>query len=243
MNWLAVAGVVTGVYAVAVGCTLGVSRTWAFLIGDETDLNAVGDFTAGIFAPVALIWLVAAVFTQRQELNETRDQFAENQKVVDAQLTTINKQNALLALQHNQSVENAQKAYKLSLFDKRFEIYQKFIGFDNEHIHKDYDEGSSLAMINLSHEASFVFDQSIAFWFSDIADQIDDYLKFKKLNPYETDDDGHGNRVVLSTERNVELDKAYVLESERIREQFRPQERIEKFWSYLNVSDQPLIAG
>ncbi|WP_244426583.1 hypothetical protein [Sinorhizobium sojae] len=240
MNWLVVAGVATTGYGVFVGYTLGWSRTWTFLSGD-TDLNAVGDFTAGMFAPVALIWLVAAVFTQRQELNETRVQFAENQKVVDKQLKTIDSQNKLLVLQHQQAFENAKQAYKLNLFDKRFEIYQKFINFDNEHNHKDYDLGSFSEMVNLSHEASFVFDRSITEWFLDIARQIDDYLTFKEQNPYEDGPDGHGNILRLNNERNVELQQAYARQKSRIRELFRPEERIERFWSYMNVTDQPLV--
>ncbi|MCA1442675.1 hypothetical protein I6F07_21115 [Ensifer sp. IC4062] len=242
INWLWFAGAFTAAYALAVGYTMGWWRTWTFLT-TEHDLNEVGDFLAGIFAPIALIWLVAAVLTQRQELNETREQFRENQAVIDAQLATIHKQNALLALQHEQSLENAKKTYKLSLFDKRFEIYQKFVNFDNEHNHKDYDGASYWAMINLSHEASFVFDQSLADWFEDIANQINDYETFKQQNPWETGSDGHGNTVMLSNQRNEELGRAYLLHSERIRELFRPEERIERFWSYLHVSDQPLIAG
>lgn len=132
----------------------------------------MGDFLAGVFAPVALIWLVAAVLTQRQELNETRGQFEENQNVVDAQLKTINAQNALLALQHNQSVENAQKAYKLNLFDKRFQIYEKFVRFGEEHETRDYDYDCYSEMVNLSQEVAFVFDQAMEEWISDIGQQI-----------------------------------------------------------------------
>lgn len=208
MNWLAVAGIATALYTVAVGYTLGWSRTWTFLM-TEPDLNEIGDFLAGALAPIALVWLVAAVFTQRQELNETRAQFEENQKVVDAQLKTINAQNALLSLQHHQAGENAKKAYKLSLFDKRFEIYENFIAFDYEHdpdqpSAKDYDESSYRTMVHLSHQASFVFDSAIADWLWSISVQIDDYMTYKATTPFEMGDDGHGNITVLNnTEKNA----------------------------------------
>ncbi|MDW9459369.1 hypothetical protein GOA57_05265 [Sinorhizobium meliloti] len=240
INWLWVAGVFTAAYAVAICFTLGGARIWKFLTGD-TVLNEIGDFLAGVFAPIALIWLVAAVLTQRQELNDTRDQFAENQKVVDAQLKTINSQNALLALQHNQAVENARKAYKLSLFDKRFEIYQKFITLGSMFKSRDLDDSSYWEMVSLSHEASFVFDHEFEEWLSNIAEQIADYVTFKKLNPFERGPDGYGNTVVLSNQRNVELQEAYNERADAIRELFRPEERIERFWRYLNVSDQPLV--
>ena len=38
-------------------------------------LNEIGDFLAGAFAPVALIWLIASAFIQRADLGEARRQF------------------------------------------------------------------------------------------------------------------------------------------------------------------------
>lgn len=247
VNWLAVAGIATALYTVAVGYTLGWSRTWTFLM-TEPDLNEIGDFLAGALAPIALVWLVAAVFTQRQELNETRAQFEENQKVVDAQLKTINAQNALLSLQHHQAGENAKKAYKLSLFDKRFEIYENFIAFDYEHdpdqpSAKDYDESSYRTMVHLSHQASFVFDSAIADWLWSISVQIDDYMTYKATTPFEMGDDGHGNITVLNNTENQHIRTLRSARRDAIRDQFDAANRIEKFWRYLDVSDQPLVAG
>jgi len=84
---------------------------WDKLTG--ADPNIVGDFLAGAFAPLAFMWLVAAVFLQRnelqaqrqelslqrQELKETREvlaqQKAEMQRAADENLeqTKIMKQN------------------------------------------------------------------------------------------------------------------------------------------------------
>ncbi|MDE3821809.1 hypothetical protein I7F13_05105 [Sinorhizobium meliloti] len=237
MNWLAVAGVATALYVIAVGYTLGWSRTWSFLT-TEPDLNEVGDFLAGLLAPLALVWLIAAVLTQRQELNETRDQFIENQKVVDAQLKTINAQNALLSLQHNQSVENAKQAYRLNLFDKRYQIYDKFIKFGELHERKDYDEASYLAMVNLSQEAAFVFDNSIEEWLDEIAQQIFDYNQFKSGNPLKIDHDGYGNSKVADEDRNRQRQRQYGEFTDWIKEQFLPSERNERFWHFMHVSDK-----
>lgn len=229
INWLAVAAIFTVGYALWLTYTLGWSRLTEFL-SSEQKLNEVGDFLAGAFAPIALIWLVAAVLTQRQELTETRDQFAENQKVVDEQLKTIRSQNALLALQHNQAVENAKQAYKLNLFDKRITIYQKFIDFGKIHSsRKDYDEESYLEIRNLAQEAAFVFDHSIEEWFEKIADGIAEYIQFTE-DFWRTSSGGdrHDEFMLKRMPWVVWLD-----------DQFQPAERIAKFWSFMHVTDAP----
>ncbi|WP_457578808.1 hypothetical protein [Ensifer adhaerens] len=243
MNWLVVAGVLTVAYAAVVGYTLGWSRISNFITADETDLNAVGDFTAGIFAPIALLWLVAAVFTQRQELNETRDQFEENQKVVDAQLKTINSQNELLDQQHKLAIENAQKAYRLSLFDKRLSVYQRFVMFDDDHNGSDYTTDSYWQMLNLAHEAAFIFDQELEEWLSDIAEQINDYVEYKMHNPFEIITMADGHKFAPNNEFNDNIKKECASYTSWISEQFLPEARISKFWKFMHVSDEPYVSG
>lgn len=239
MNWLRVAGIVTLAYATWIVWVLGWERIRGFFQNTETDLNAVGDFLAGTFAPVALIWLCAAVFTQRQELNDTRDQFTENKRVTDEQLKVIHSQNALLSLQHNQAVENAKQAYKLNLFDKRLQIYQKFVKFDEDHNHKDYDSDSYWAMVNLAHEAAFIFDRKLEDWLSDIAQQIYDYVEFRERNPLKETITPEGNVFYLEDEHNTKLKEEYNSYTSWIVEQFLPEERVGKFWRFMNFSDQP----
>jgi len=41
------------------------------------DLNEAGDFFAGAFAPLAFVWLVVAVFLQKQELGAQREQLSQ----------------------------------------------------------------------------------------------------------------------------------------------------------------------
>lgn len=240
INWLRVAGAFTAAYVAATGSTLGWWRTWSFL-STETDLNEVGDFLAGLFAPVALIWLVAAVLTQRQELNETRDQFAESKRVTDEQLKVIHSQNALLSLQHNQAVENAKQAYRLSLFDKRFQIYEKFIKFGEAHEENDYDHASYWAMINLAQESAFVFNNDIEDWFNEIAEQIESYRQYKVDNPLQTRPSSiiAGYQEALDNEHNKGIYAEIARLRDSISEQFTPEVRISKFWSFMSVSDQP----
>lgn len=241
MNWLAVAGAFTVAYGVAIELTLGWHRTIEFLTG-ATALNEVGDFLAGVFAPIALIWLVAAVLTQRQELNETRSQFEENQKVVDAQLKTINSQNGLLALQHNQAVENAKKAYRLSLFDKRLSLYQRLVAFEEEHNDKDFDINSYWQMVNLAHEAAFIFDHELHEWLGDISMKIGEYIEFVGRNPLKDIVRGHEG-----TQRDMDYNETIKKETQDrswwITEQLLPETRNEKFWKFMHVSDEPYMGG
>ncbi|WP_457587225.1 hypothetical protein [Ensifer canadensis] len=260
MNWLRVAGIVTLAYAVAVCFMLGWVEIWSFLTTTKSDdLNRVGDFVAGMFAPVAVLWLTAAVLTQRQELQDSRDQFktsqqevaksqqeareqfAKSQEVIDAQLQTISRQNALAAEQHNLTVENAKKAYKLSLFDKRFAIYEKFVNLGKSYKGKDYDEAIVWAMMSLSQEASFVFDQSISAWFLDIASEMQEFLVFKREKQELEFVDGN---ILLSEDQlneDVMLEKR--ARKDRIAAHFLTSNMSGKFWRYMDVSDQPLVAG
>ncbi|MBM7323867.1 hypothetical protein JS562_12175 [Agrobacterium sp. S2] len=85
--------------------------------------NALGDFLAGVFAPLAFIWLVAAVIIQREELKSSRQQFDESQTVIQEQLDYIRDQSA-------KADAVALRDYKLALFDPRIEIYKQLLGFE-----------------------------------------------------------------------------------------------------------------
>lgn len=236
MNWLLVAAGITAGYVIGIAFILGSSKVWTFLSTTE-ELNSVGDFIAGVFAPVALIWLVAAVLTQRQELNETRDQFEENQKVVDAQLKTINSQNELLTLQHKQAVENAAKAYRLSLFDKRYQFYEKFIAFGETHNGSNLDDDSYLAITNLIQEAGFIFDSEFESWLEEIGEEIFNFVQFKGMHPLRMIDDGMGNSKPADDEHNANLKREYNSFTSWIDEQFFPHDRTAKFYRFMNVNE------
>jgi hypothetical protein len=83
INWLATAGFSTAVYMLALGVFL-IPAT-SLCPGEERFLqqvlacrsfNELGDFLAGAFAPVAFLWLVAAVLIQAQELRAQREELA-----------------------------------------------------------------------------------------------------------------------------------------------------------------------
>ena len=175
INWLIVAFVVTIAYITFIVWKVGYLNIWTFL--SSPNLNEVGDFIAGVFSPLAFIWLVAAVLTQRQELTETRHEFAENQKVVDAQLKTINEQSDLLQQQHTLAEETAKKTYRLSLFDERFDIYSKLVVLHTEMSEKQVFERSDLRQLQyIKARCGFVFSMEIEEQFDEIENSLMQYL-------------------------------------------------------------------
>ncbi|WEX76663.1 hypothetical protein PYH37_004983 [Sinorhizobium numidicum] len=148
-----------------------------------------------------------------------------------------------MSLQHNQAVENAKQAYTLSLFDKRYQIYEKFKRFGEAHERKDYDGESYLEMTHLAHEAAFVFDRSIEDWLHEIAQQIHDYNDFMADNPLSRESDIFGNEVVVDDAHNAQLKRQYGSYKAWIREQFLPMESNHKFWHFMYVSDRPFMDG
>ncbi|MDR6757196.1 membrane protein implicated in regulation of membrane protease activity [Mycoplana sp. BE70] len=250
INWLWIALAVTAAYGLASVWLLGLGHVATFITSNPTSLNAIGDFTAGMFAPIAVIWLVAAVMTQRQELEEareqsrlTQEQFAENQRVVDEQLKTINSQNALLRTQHQQSVENAIKAYRLSLYDKRIIIYQKFIDIGEEYSGDAWGDEGYWRLVNLAQEAAFVFDKSIEDWLNDMANEVVNFQQYRDENPIMMDDDGYGNLVMVKSKENDEIISGRNKFSLWLDEQFYPDVRNEKFWPFMFISDKPYADG
>ncbi|WIJ24238.1 hypothetical protein [Devosia sp. RR2S18] len=61
--------------------------------------NAMGDFFAGAFAPLAFLWLVAAVLLQRRELAAQRQELIEARAVATEQVTEARKNVAFIAEQ------------------------------------------------------------------------------------------------------------------------------------------------
>jgi hypothetical protein len=58
--------------------------------------NERGDMLAGVFAPLALVWLVATVIIQSTELKEQRNELIEGRKVNQAQASFIGEQTSYL---------------------------------------------------------------------------------------------------------------------------------------------------
>lgn len=222
INWLLVAGIATIAYGFVVSGWIGLDRI--LIYPTNNSLNEVGDFVAGVFAPLAVIWLICAVFTQRQELVDTRDQFKKNQEVVDAQLKTINNQSELLQQQHTLAEDTAKKTYRLSLFDQRYKIYQDFLAFGERHQFVQNLDTTYLEFNGLIQRANFVFGTEICDWFERISDAIYELIQLKqtpKLN-------GSFDDQTLSKIRDV---RSYLID------QFRLPMEQDKFYKSMRVSD------
>lgn len=235
-NWLIVAGAVTGVYVCALLYQLGLAKVTDFL-SPHTNLNEIGDFLAGVLAPIALIWLVAAVFTQRQELNETREQFEENQKVVDAQLKTINSQNALLANQHNQAGESARRTYRLSLFDKRFEIYRELLSIRARMEAKTTIASEWQDLERVAEMSAFVFKSDISDYLERVVEECLNLIHFEheQHNAWYIDPLSGGSPPM--DRESVNVRKNYLAGKLRIEEALSMKSLRELMWSSMRVSD------
>ncbi|KIQ02985.1 hypothetical protein RU07_10455 [Agrobacterium tumefaciens] len=233
INWLFLATVFTTTYLLLVISWIGPHKIVTFTKTDE--LNALGDFLAGVFSPLAFIWLVAAVLTQRQELTDTRDQFAENQKVVDAQLKTINEQSALLQQQHALAEETAKRTYRLSLFQERYKIYEEFIAFGKRHELSKYDD-AYLEMVDLTHKASFVFGRDVYDYFGEIAQVIYELEQLRDAHTtYQSDGAGNRTAIIVSKDAAESIGET---ESWLWEQFFLPEERKDKFFASLRISDE-----
>lgn len=232
VNWLFVAGIATVAYVFVFVGWLGLDRI--LIYPTNNSLNEVGDFIAGVFAPLAVIWLICAVFTQRQELTETRDQFAENQKVVDAQLKTINEQSDLLLKQHTLAEETAKKTYRLSLFEERYKLYSDFVSLGIRH--KDTHFGAAYSeMVELSARARFVFSNEIQAWFESIENAIWALNEDRRQSLIEEHDGAGNHRWVFKNDEDKR--RCDDLEQWLIEQFTNVADRSEKFEKSMTISD------
>ncbi|KAA3511593.1 hypothetical protein [Agrobacterium rosae] len=232
INWLKAATVATLLYTVSVVCWIGFDRILRY--PTTSSLNEVGDFIAGFFAPLAFVWLVSAVLTQRQELTDTRDQFAENQKVVDAQLKTINEQSVLLQQQHTLAEDTARKTYRLSLFEQRYRLYSDFVSLGNRYKNRHFTD-AYWEMTELSARARFVFPEEIQLWFEAIENAIEALSRDRSESMFE---DNNAAGVHWWAFRTTEDQERCEQQEEWICEQFTMvAQRSERFESSMRISD------
>ncbi|CAD7044685.1 hypothetical protein REJC140_03853 [Pseudorhizobium endolithicum] len=109
--------------------------------------NEWGDFLAGVFAPLAFFWLVAAVFIQsqelgaqrqelgltREELKLTRDEMREQREVMRAQADEAKKQAEFIAVQTailERQEQTAEKERVISSFEGALADIANTIDYD-----------------------------------------------------------------------------------------------------------------
>lgn len=63
------------------------------------EANQIGDFLAGAFAPLAFLWLIAAVLLQRDELAAQREELRQSREVAEQQVEEARRNVAFVAQQ------------------------------------------------------------------------------------------------------------------------------------------------
>ncbi|UXT89292.1 hypothetical protein [Agrobacterium pusense] len=232
INWLLVAGLATLAYALIVLHWIGLDRISIYPTNNS--LNEVGDFIAGFFAPLAVIWLICAVFTQRQELVDTRDQFKKNQESINEQMAEIKEQSAFLLKQHKLAEETAKKTYRLSLFEERYKLYSDFVSLGerhkNTHFGKAYWE-----MVELSARARFVFSNEIQAWFEAIENEILSLNEDRRQSLIEEYDSAGNHRWVFKNDEDKR--RCDDLEQWLVEQFTNVADRSEKFEKSMTISD------
>lgn len=205
-----------------------------------TDLNAVGDLLAGIFAPIGFLWLVAAVIIQRVELTDAREQFSKNQEIIDKQLETVKFQNEAAK---EQSLRN----YKLDLFEHRYKLYEeiKFVSnkidtFKNNSLNHD---SMRKQIDDVSKRSMFLFGSDVTAWLESISDCLNDIdEKYNKLNMieegiyYDVYDDGDPDVYV---ENEEDLYVSISLKNDDLKSLIAPEAIYDILKNYMVVDYNP----
>ncbi len=103
------------------------------------ELNAIGDFLAGVFAPLAFLWLFVATMMQSKELRLQREELALNREemreargvmkdqaqAAKDQAETASLQTQAVREQISLQREVAEATYKVSLLDTRVTIFKE----------------------------------------------------------------------------------------------------------------------
>ncbi|MDA5241027.1 hypothetical protein EXN32_22470 [Agrobacterium tumefaciens] len=156
---------------------VGASGEWI----DNNKLNSLGDFLAGLFAPVAFLWLVVTVFLQKQELALTRQEMVETREVMieqaaeaRAQKEFVEQQTAIMKRQADLAEESYKKSRKLEMFDKRMEIYDEIKRYTEMPFYDFMDGATYMDFLHLINKARYVFagDENISNWMHDLSEVV-----------------------------------------------------------------------
>jgi len=236
INWLWVALAITCVYIGWLVCKIGWDKLIGF-INPETPLNNIGDFIAGAFAPIAVIWLVAAVLTQRQELLETRKQFKKSQGVIEQQLgdAKIGTQ-----AQNDLAYETANTNYKLALFDRRIAIYDRLNHFAGNLIYQgEVTDEQRAAFYKALGESRHYYPESVLEYLKEVDEHVTKLWRynFRIRNRIEQVKNGarQTEEKQAEHEKNVELASA---EEEWLYEKLKADEMNKVFLPHLNLPNE-----
>lgn len=160
---------------------VGASGEWI----DGKKLNSLGDFLAGLFAPVAFLWLVVTVFLQKQELSLTRQEMVDTRNVMidqaaeaKAQKEFIEQQTAIMKRQADLAETSYKKNLRLQMFDKRVAVYDEIHRHLSAPIKTIATYDAFFEFRHLVYRTRYLFndDVNINEWLHKLSDLIDDVL-------------------------------------------------------------------
>lgn len=70
------------------------------------DPDVIGDYLAGAFSPLAFLWLIAAVFLQKQELEAQRYELRQTREIAEKNVGYIEEQTKILSYQRVQAEQD-----------------------------------------------------------------------------------------------------------------------------------------
>jgi len=224
-------------------------------------LNEQGDTAAGVFAPLAFLWLFIATMIQSQELKLQRQEIADNRavmreqataaehqaKFLESQAEAMQAQTTLLMEQTEIARTTARRNHKLSMFDRRIETYKAVIEMRKRSTHGSWFLNSDPHTLReLGNRAVFLFGKEVAEWLANIASEIertvDHKVRMQSVAVLSKEDEAYDLRDdngMTYGEIKAELERAV----EWLEKQFSPDVVNSLFEPYLNIMEGgPVVA-
>lgn len=150
----------------------------------KLELNAIGDVLAGVFAPLAFLWLFVATMIQGQELALTRQVMTEQSETSKEQAETAEKQAKFLemqakamGLQSELAIDTALFSQRMAMFDKRIEVFNDYLNFARKHErHKRFNDDDYDTLNRLEHKARFIFGADITVWMKEVVENVNNKI-------------------------------------------------------------------
>jgi hypothetical protein len=201
--------------------TFGVLITFAWLLGIylfsrsngytlPTSLNELGDFLAGIFAPIAFFWLILGYIQQGKQLDQNTRALEQQEKALQLQINEMKenvKQQKELAAIQKQQFDALYKAVKpiFAIRDSRFTYFSHPNG-------NDFLVEVKFSLTNLGGVANAFYIRNnmkkAIFYLDQIAEKETVEVK---LNLYEIDLDINNMQQTMLAEITIDFENLYAV--------------------------------
>lgn len=148
----------------------GIGLTWIFgSLKSPESLNELGDFLAGVFAPIAFLWLILGYIQQGKQLDQNTKALEQQEKALQLQIDEMKegvKQQAELV-----NIQKTQYKEQQNLLEPRFIISDAEVfnvlgrevekNFENNHLLNSNENVFVKVILNLINFGEEVFDLKI----------------------------------------------------------------------------------